>query len=109
MGNDLPIAYLHDEMERNAYNAAFYELGLRWHWDRDTYSQLLRRGADAADRIRHYLETHQPHLLRAYDATFLAHAIQEKKAEHSKRRPASGDIASCDFDWAETLGGELGA
>ena len=21
------------DLERNAYNAAFYELGLRWHWD----------------------------------------------------------------------------
>ena len=22
------------DRELNAYNAAFYELGLRWHWDR---------------------------------------------------------------------------
>jgi hypothetical protein len=28
------------EIDRNAYNAAFYELGLRWHWDIDTYNEL---------------------------------------------------------------------
>ncbi len=27
-------------LERSAFNAAFYELGLRWHWDDTTYEQL---------------------------------------------------------------------
>ncbi|MDB5764166.1 MAG: hypothetical protein JWQ21_3161, partial [Herminiimonas sp.] len=26
-----------EDIDLNAYNAAFYELGLRWHWDADTY------------------------------------------------------------------------
>ena len=42
MFNDLPVEYQHEELDRNAYNAAFYELGFRWHWDRETYDQLLR-------------------------------------------------------------------
>ena len=57
MRNDLPPARRPEEMERNAYNAAFYELGLRWHWDSATWAALQCRGADC---VRHYLETEQP-------------------------------------------------
>ena len=106
MFNDLPILCLSDEMERNAYNAAFYELGFRWHWDQDTYDALQRHGTNPADRIQHYLETRQSHLLRAYDATFLVAVIEEKKAEHSKR---GADSQPGHFDWSQTLGAELGA
>ena len=109
MVNDLPIQYGHDEVELNAYNAAFYELGFRWHWDSDTYNQLLRQGSNAAERIRHYLETRQPHLLKAYDAAFLIDVIQEKKTERTQCWSATGAMASGCFDWAETLGSELGA
>jgi hypothetical protein len=42
MMNDLPRDVDHQELERNAYNAAFYELGLRWHWDSQTYEALKR-------------------------------------------------------------------
>ncbi len=28
------------EIDRAAFNAAFYELGLRWHWDSPTYEGL---------------------------------------------------------------------
>ena len=41
MANDQQLQHRHNDVERNAYNAAFYELGLRWHWDSDTYDQLL--------------------------------------------------------------------
>jgi hypothetical protein len=54
--------YWNDEVERNAYNAAFYELGFRWYWDSPTYYELLTRIPDAADRICHYLKTRQPPL-----------------------------------------------
>jgi hypothetical protein len=110
MSNDLPIQYRHDEMERNAYNAAFHELGFRWHWDRDTYDQLLRQGPSSAKRIRHYLETCQPHLLKAYDAGFLVGVIEEKKTEHRKRGSnAPAAVAAGYFDWSQMLGSELGA
>jgi len=95
---------VNDEIERDAYNAAFYELGFRWHWDQETYEQLQRYSPHGATRIRHYLETRQPHLLKAYDATFLIDAIEEKKAEHQNRGGRQ-----VYFDWAQTLGNELGA
>jgi hypothetical protein len=104
MRNDLPPACRPEEMERNAYNAAFYELGLRWHWDSATWAALQCRGTDC---VRHYLETEQPHLLRAYDAEFLVQAIERVKME--ARRAAEGCGISAHFDWAQARGCELGA
>jgi hypothetical protein len=98
-----------DEMERNAYNAAFYELGFRWHWDDETYEQLMRHGSTPEGRIRHYLETRQPHLLKAYDADFLIGLIQEKKSAHRRRGIAPEANPAGYFNWAEALGSELGA
>lgn len=102
----------HDEFEREAYNAAFYELGLRWHWDGDTYEQLQRAGDLPATRLRHYLETRQGHLLRAYDAEFLVSAIEQTKAaaraRHDQQRQSPAGPARR-FDWAQSLGREIGA
>lgn len=106
---DLPFQPDHDDAERNAFNAAFYELGFRWHWDGETYAELQRHASNHEDRIRHYLETRHPHLLKAYDADFLIGVIQEKKTLLRNHRAARGNAASPHFDWAQTLAGELGA
>ena len=66
-----------EETHRHAYNAAFEELGLPWHWDPVTYARLQAHGANGA---RAYLETEHAHLLRAYDADFLVNAIETAKA-----------------------------
>ena len=109
MGNGISIDDRNHEIERNAYNAAFHELGFRWHWDSLTYNELLSPGLNADERIGHYLATRQPHLLKAYDADFLVSAIQEKKARHKMRKTASGGPVGRYFDWAAKLGCELGA
>ena len=96
------------ELERNAYNAAFYELGLRWHWDGDTFT-TLQAFTKSCDRIRNYLETQHPHLLRAYDADFLANAIEARKDQHRKLMMSSRTGKSQYFNWAETRATELGA
>jgi hypothetical protein len=95
------------ELERNAYNATFYELGFRWHWDSDTYTELTRRSPNEADQIQHYLSARQPHLLKAYDAEFLVDLIRQKQAQHRSR--IGGSQASRHFDWSQTISGELGA
>lgn len=100
---------LQQELERNAYNAAFHELGFRWYWDRDTHEQLMQRATSATERIRHYLQTHQAHLLRAYDANFLVSAIEAAKVEQARRGAGSGAALSGHFDWAQMAGRELGA
>jgi hypothetical protein len=64
------------ERQRIAYNAAFDELGLNWHWDPITYALLPDHGPAG---VRHYLEKEHQHLLRAYDADFLVQAIETAK------------------------------
>ena len=95
--------------ERNAYNEVFYELGLRWHWDNDTYRQLLDQEDDAKARLSHYLETRQAHLLKAYDLPFLVSLIDEKVRARSRSSASAPANARRHFDWSQTLGGELGA
>jgi hypothetical protein len=67
------------DFHRDAYNAAFYELGLKWHWDESVYENVLS-DCHERERLLGYLKTHQTHLLSAYDAEFLAAAIETTKA-----------------------------
>ena len=108
MANALRNPNPQDELELNAYNAAFYELGLRWHWDHAMYERLQRQATDAKGRLSNYLSDHHPHLLRAYDIDFLSAAIEEKKARVLESSTASGSRSS-HFDWAHSRGAELGA
>ena len=43
------------EMQRAAFNAAFEEAGLDWHWDREAYRAMLNR-TGGRDRIALYAE-----------------------------------------------------
>jgi hypothetical protein len=65
-----------EELQRQAYNSAFDELGLAWHWDRATYAWL----PEGPHRVRTYVEREHPHLLRSYDAEFLVNAVESAKA-----------------------------
>jgi hypothetical protein len=95
------------DMHRDAYNAAFYELGLRWYWDVNIYRYPLPDD-DEKDRIRIYLETHQPHLLKAYDANFLIDAIQATKARCYETMKAYGTEVIPSINWAEIQKVEVG-
>ena len=44
---------------RVAFNRAFREAGLDWHWDVPTYDRLLDVFG-SKERIRHYIESYQP-------------------------------------------------
>lgn len=101
MMNDLPPGLADTDSAHDAYNAVFYELGLPWHWDSATYAALLRYSPDPQARIRHYLETRQPHLLKAYDAPSLAAAIHERAL---RQKPC----AHRSFDWAQAAAREVG-
>ncbi|NDV89462.1 HAD-IA family hydrolase [Aurantimonas aggregata] len=48
--------------QRVAYNHAFAELGLDWHWDETLYGELLAV-AGGKERLRYYLERCRPELL----------------------------------------------
>lgn len=97
----------HEEAHRNAYNAAFYELGLSWHWDAETYHQLQAKGAER-EQIRIYLQTEQSHLLKAYEADFLIDAIQTTKERCYAAIAACGPCVAPYVNWAEVQRGEVG-
>ena len=82
----LPPNDIGGEPHRNAFNAAFEDLGLLWYWDSETWHKLAAKGAE--DRaLRDYLEAEHPHMLKAYDADFLVDAIRQAKS----RRYASAN------------------
>lgn len=95
------------EVDRSAFNAAFYELGLRWHWDPRTYGRLAEHDGDRA-RVRSYIESEQAHLLRAYDADFLADAILAAKQRRRQALVRCPAAAPPRFDWADARHGEVG-
>jgi hypothetical protein len=64
--------------ELDAYNAAFEELELEWHWDRATLRELVGPGSDG-ERIAAWLRKHRPHLTKVYDVDALARAIVEAR------------------------------
>lgn len=95
------------EVDRGAFNAAFYELGLRWHWDGPTYSALATDPCERS-RVRRYLEGEQSHLLRAYEADFLTDAIlaAKERCRSALAKCAPRTIPS--FNWADARWGEVG-
>lgn len=95
------------EIERGAYNAAFYELGLRWHWDEDTYEHLAAEPCERA-RVRRYVQTTQPHLLSAYDADFLADAVIQAKQRCRRSLAQCASQAMLHRNWADPRWGEVG-
>lgn len=77
------------EDDRNAYNAAFRELGLPWRWDAETYQDLLRIPGEI-ERISTYLQTRQAYLLSAYETEFLSGLIY---ATRTRCQAAAGCFA----------------
>jgi HAD superfamily hydrolase (TIGR01509 family) len=58
---DGTIAETEQDGHRIAYNGAFAEVGLEWHWDRSLYHELLFVGG-GKERLRYYLEHYDPPL-----------------------------------------------
>jgi hypothetical protein len=73
--------------DRHSVNRAFRELGLRFQWDERTWAELCDLH-DVRDQLRYYLPRHQPHLLGAYDAEFLAELVARKLAN-----PGAGETS----------------
>jgi hypothetical protein len=67
-----------DEAARNAYNTAFSQMEIGWHWDAATYRELL---ADGGQPVRAFVERHRPHLLRAYAIDCLVNAVEATRRD----------------------------
>lgn len=68
--------------ELRAYNSAFQDLELPWHWDFETFRRLRAMGADT-DCVSAYVERNQSHLLRVYEKAFLRDLVLTAKARYS--------------------------
>lgn len=97
------------DLDRAAFNAAFYELGLRWHWDDQTYDALCALPGER-ERVQRYVQTRQAHLLRAYDADFLADAVLEAKARCRRSLAHCHDLRAGGgwTRWTDARWGEVG-
>ena len=69
-----------DEAARNAYNTAFSQMEIDWHWDAVTYRELLAVGGQP---VRAFVERHRPHLLRAYGIDCLVDAVEGTRRDLS--------------------------
>lgn len=94
-------------IHRNAYNAAFFELGLRWYWDDELYPDVLG-DTDERRHLHQYLVSHHPHLLTAYDADFLVDAIQTTKARCYDRMVLAGGKGGAHANWTASPHCEAG-
>ncbi len=93
------------DVHRDAYNAAFYELGLKWHWDEAVYENVLAESQER-ERILAYMTMHQTHLLKAYDPDFLIAAILTAKARCYDTLVQTGTRRT--INWAEFHQAQIG-
>ena len=76
---------------RVAFNRAFADAGLDWHWDIATYGQLLKV-TGGKERIRHFVDTYKPVMdIRANLDEFIP-ALHQSKTRHFVRLAQSGAI-----------------
>lgn len=80
------------ETLRNAYNAAFDELELGWHWGESQFRELQRH-ADERSRMQAYLFAQQPHLLKVYDVDFFVDAVREAKTHYFRKLEVTSNLA----------------
>ncbi|NWG32285.1 MAG: HAD family hydrolase [Rhodocyclaceae bacterium] len=76
---------------RLAFNAAFAEAGLPWHWDAALYGELLAV-TGGKERLRFFCERHDPDFLKRPDADEQIRALHAAKTKHYLELVAKGGI-----------------
>jgi HAD superfamily hydrolase (TIGR01509 family) len=66
---------------RIAFNTAFAEAGMSWHWDAALYGELLAV-TGGKERMRFYAERHDPDFLKQPDADQRIKALHAAKTRH---------------------------
>jgi len=72
---------------RRAFNRAFAEAGLPWHWDRELYQRLLRISG-GRERLHHYLRN----VTGVPPSTAEVEALQSSKQRHYTALVAAGEL-----------------
>jgi HAD superfamily hydrolase (TIGR01509 family) len=76
---------------RPAFNAAFEEAALAWHWDVDLYGELLAV-TGGKERMRFYAERYDPDFLAQPDADEIIKNLHVAKTRHYVARLEAGRI-----------------
>ncbi len=76
---------------RVAFNLAFDDAGLDWHWDVLTYGELLTV-TGGKERIRYFIETHSPDLPEVEDLAEWIAGLHKAKTGHYLALLKKGDI-----------------
>jgi HAD superfamily hydrolase (TIGR01509 family) len=76
---------------RPAFNAAFQEAALAWHWDVNLYGELLAV-TGGKERMRFYAERHDPDFLAQPDAEEIIKRLHAAKTRHYLAMLEAGQI-----------------
>ncbi|MDR0578545.1 MAG: HAD-IA family hydrolase [Candidatus Accumulibacter sp.] len=88
---DGTLAHTERDGHRPAFNAAFAELGLSWHWDEAFYGTLLVQGS-GRERLQFYAEYFDPATRARPDFDELMQRAHEIKTRNYQRLLAAGAI-----------------
>ncbi len=88
---DGTLANTERDGHRPAFNAAFAEHGLDWHWDEAFYGSLLDI-AGGRERIVHYAREHDPATFNRSDFAELLQRLHDTKTRNYQRLLAAGAI-----------------
>jgi HAD superfamily hydrolase (TIGR01509 family) len=88
---DGTLANTERDGHRPAFNAAFAELGLSWHWDESFYGKLLSKGG-GRERLYFYAEHFDPATRSRPDFDELMRRVYEIKTRNYQRLLAAGAI-----------------
>lgn len=78
---DGTLAETERDGHRPAFNRAFAEAGLGWHWDEVLYGKLLAV-TGGKERIRHFAERHAPSIAARADFPALVQRLHAAKTRH---------------------------
>lgn len=76
---------------RVAFNLAFTEAGLDWHWSEELYGQLLKVSG-GKERLRYYLDSHNRKFELPQNANLSIERLHERKTAHYTRILEQGSI-----------------
>ena len=88
---DGTLADTEQDGHRIAFNAAFNQFGLDWHWDIDLYGKLLQV-TGGKERIRHYIENYQPAALDKNDLSAWIADLHKTKTKYFESLMETGKI-----------------
>ena len=78
---DGTLAETERDGHRVAFNQAFADAGLNWHWDEALYGELLAVSG-GRERIAHFARLHHPQWLAAADAPARIAELHQRKNAH---------------------------